>query len=571
MLRFRRSADVQERSKLAAIQDPAACKTWLAGLVPIDGIDNLRHIGELLGELMESNVAATRKFEIVERVRASLFPALRERVRDHAARGVPLSPAEYEPIWALLDTLEDVRESYELLLPRLDDSTGITSMVLENVRDAPGALAPTKVVALHRALDLNAHVIALYLRLRVAVPDRLWNEHCRMGQLSRQLNCQDEAVDDPLNASVTETCREAFNVPLLLALADPNSLGQLEFQAAYACCSRWASKTGYRIDSASELGGAPAKPSLNPGPVVQLASGQHQVRLDTQRVIKSIERRLALLEEGNSPQSIGLGEGITSQASRGLLRALLRRWGHIMPDAIEFPEQNWRAPHAEFALAVVNVTQSPEIAQRQSNVSGNDPTYDYVRQRDDALTRSPEEIERERLERLLDGAETWSMVGEMPDGALCARRHSRPRLSLGQLVGLKPGGKSGPTPLLLGTVLGLQQSINDGEEGAVRPAANHLVRVRLLPGLPRFVKASIDQVELDWVYMLVPNAPLPDETPIWDAVRDAPQSYALVLPLATYRAARTVRVVAHGLATAVRLEELLQRGLDYDLVRFKPV
>jgi hypothetical protein len=51
-------------------------------------------------------------------------------------------------------------------------------------------------------------------------------------------------------------------------------------------------------------------------------------------------------------------------------------------------------------------------------------------------------------------------------------------------------------------------------------------------------------------------------------VRTAPNQYALVLPAATFRPARTLRVVAEGLATALRLDELVQRGLDYDHVLF---
>src|SRR5208282_2256407 len=128
------------------------------------------------------------------------------------------------------------------------------------------------------------------------------------------------------------------------------------------------------------------------------------------------------------------------------------------------------------------------------------------------------EVERARIERILDGAETWSLIGETPDSALCMRRAIRPRLSLGQLVGLKLGGKAGPTPFLLGSVQGLQQGINDNSEGVARPALTHLIRVRFLPGLPQLVKASVDQVEVDWVYLLSPNAPARDDVSIWEQV-----------------------------------------------------
>lgn len=568
MPRFRHSNDQQTRREFSAIQDATTCKAWLATFAAFEGAENLRRVAEFIGDLMEGPLAPARKYEMIDRVRVGLYGAARERVHDNDLRNVPLTAAEAESVWALIDTLEDLREAYELLITRLANaSTGEVSAAA--VHEAGGA--PTKVMALHRALDLNAHVLVLYLRMRVAVPERLWDQHCRMGQLARQLGCQNEKVDDPLRASLTDTCREAFNIPLLLALSDPTMLSQQEFQTAYTSSSRWAGKVGYRIDSATELGSAPVRPASNPGPVIQLCSNEHQVRLDTQRALKSIERRLDLLESGSTPQSVGLGDGVSAATARALLRGLVRRWGAIMPESIDFPEQLWRPSPSEFALAVTGLSQVTDGLHRQGTPTAPASTYEYHRMRDDALTRSHGEIERARIERLLEDAETWSVAGETADSVLCMRRHFRPRLSLGQLIGLKLGGKVGPIPFLLGSVQGLQQGINDNSQGVARPASTHLVRVKLIPGLPQAVRAAVDQIELQWVYLLVPNTPAANDEAIWEQVRADPENYSLVLPLASFRPARTMRVVARGLATALRLEELITRGLDFDHVRFKLV
>lgn len=571
MLRFRRSNDKQTRQELSAIQDASACKAWLATFAAFENADNLRRVAEFIGELMEGQIAPARKYEVIDRVRVGLYSAARERVRDNDLRTVPLTSAESEPVWALIDTLEDLREAYELLITRLATASAGVVPALNGASPSEAGSPPSKITALHRALDLNAHVLVLYSRMRVAVPERLWDQHCRMGQLARQLGCQNEKIGDPLRATLTETCREAFNIPLLLALADPTMLSQQEFTAAYACASRWAGKVGYRIDSAAERGSAPARPSSNPGPVIPLCANEHQVRLDTQRALKSVQRRLDLLEAGSTPQSIGLGDTVGTAAARALLKGLMRRWGAIMPESIDFPEQLWRPSPSEFALAVTGLSQVTDSLYRQGPPAAQTSPYDYHRMRDDALTRSQGEIERARIDRLIEDAETWSVVGETPDSALCMRRHSRPRLSLGQLVGLKLGGKVGPIPFLLGSVHGLQQGINDNSQDVARPASTHMVRIKLMPGLPQAVRAAVDQVELQWVYLLIPNAPGTSNESIWDQARADPENYSLVLPLAAFRPARTMRVVAGGLATALRLEELVTRGLDFDHVRFKLV
>jgi hypothetical protein len=571
-LRFRRASETHARSEFQAASDAAKARAWLATLAPADSPENLKRIGEYIGEVMEGPLGPARKYEIIDRVRVVLYTQLRDRVRVLEFRPVPLLANEAEPVWSLIDTCEDLREAYELLIPRLGDDPHEVPVS----RASPGreeGLAPvaTKVMALHRALDTNAHVLVLYLRLRVAVPERLWDQHCRLGQLARQLGVSNVEVEDPLHSSLTETCREAFNLPLLLALADPTMLSPPEFLAAMACALRWASKVGFRIDSALELGGPPVRPATNPGPVIQLAGNEHQVRLDTQRVLKSVEHRLALLDEGNSPHSLGLGDSIGPAASRNLLAGLLRRWGTVMPESIDFPEQVWRPSPSEFALAAIGAAQGADGPHRHISTLTGSITYDYTRMPEDALTRTRGEIERARIEQMLEEAETWSVVGEVPDSVLCMRRHVRPRLNLGQLIGLKLGGKVGPIPFLLGSVQGLQQGINDNSQGVARPASTHLVRIRLIPGLPQPVRAALDQVDIEPAYLMVPNAVPLDDAPIWDRVRAAPTQYALVLPAATFRPARTLRVVAEGTPTALRLEELVHRGLDYDHVLFRLV
>lgn len=572
-LRFRRTNDSQARNEFSAIQDAQACKSWLSTVVPADTPDNLRRIAECIGEVMEGPLAPARKFEILDRIRVVLYGLMRERVRDPEFRAVPLMGNEAEPAWALIDTVEDLREGFELLIPRLGDAPREAGLPAQQPgRDQAVAPLATKVMALHRALDCNAQVLVLYQRLRVAVPDRLWDQHCRMGQLARQLGVSNDEVEDPLHASLTETCREAFNVPLLIALADPTMLAPAEFLAAYACALRWAAKVGFRIDSAAELGSPPTRPANNPGPVVQLASNEHQVRLDTQRVLKSVERRVGLLDEGNTPHSLGLGDAISVSASRTLLHGLMRRWGTVMPESIDFPEQLWRPSPSEFGLAAIGAAQVRDGPHRTTATSASNVVYDYTRARDDALTRARGDIERAQLDRMLDESETWSVVGELPDSVLCMRRQVRPRLNLGQLIGLKLGGKAGPIPFLLGSVQGLQQGIDDNSRGVARPALNHLVRVKLIAGLPLAVRAALDQVEIEPAYLMSPNAaPGDEDIPIWDRVRAAPESYALVLPAASFRPARTLRVVADGLATVLRLDGLVQRGLDFDHVQFRLV
>jgi hypothetical protein len=567
--RFRRPESGSTKIALGNIVDAQRARAWLATVVPLESGSNLTLVAELIGELMEGSLPAERKYQVLEPLRSSLCGILLERVRSIEYRSVPLSMADAEQMWALIDTVESLREGYEYLITRLGDAP-LASMV--EGRDAKIEIdpPPTRVMALARALDLNALVLLFYQRMRVAIPERLWDQHCRLAQLARQLKCHSDVVDDPLKVSLAETPRAAFNIPVLVALADPTALTPQEFQALVNCAVRWGGKVGYRIDSASELGTLPQRPAINPGPMVSLASEEHLVRLDTQKLLQSVARRIEYLDDGKSPQSIGMGEAISQQSARALLNDMLRHWGTVSPESIEFPDQNWRPSPSEFALAVVGLAAPSTAPAASGSVQPQGgSSYDYLRMRDDALTKGADEQERHQIMSLLEDAETWSVVGETADSVLCLRRHTRPGLSLGHVVGVKLGGKVSNVPFLLGAVQGLQQGINDDHEGVARPASTHLVRVRLLPGMPRVVKAAVDQIEIEGVFLMLPgNDASASVENVWDRARHSSAGFSLVVPLATYRPARILRVVAGGLAAVVRLEDLISRGLDFDQVSF---
>jgi hypothetical protein len=304
---------------------------------------------------------------------------------------------------------------------------------------------------------------------------------------------------------------------------------------------------------------------------VSFASDEHLVRLDTQKLLKSVARRTIFLDEGKTPQAIGLGDSIGLASARQLLTSLQRSWGAVSPESIEFPEHNWRPSPSEFALAVVGLSGPPDAPVKGTVAPAGGSSYDYMRLRDDGVTKSADDADRDQMLRLLEDAETWSVVGETADSVLCLRRHTRPGLSLGHIIGLKLGGKASAIPFLLGAVQGLQQGINDDHEGVARPATTHLVRVRLLVGVPHIVKAAVDQVQLDGVFLMLPRQGPASIDTVWERARESSEQFSLVVPLATFRPSRIVRVVAGGLAAVVRLNELMTRGLDFDQVSFTMV
>ena len=611
MLRFSRSDD-PPAEKMPRIVDGAGAKAWLAAMSHPGSVPNLLEIAEVLDALGprgdESGapaLPAQRKFAIAERIRGALAHVLAERTREDPFAALPLADEFSLRFWPAIDATAALRDAYAWLVSQLPDSPAGTGVAASPSDAASVSAAPvpvtSRVDALQRALDVNAQAMLAILRARWPVPSSMWERHCTLGQLVRDLDCQDIEVADAQRASVTHTCRAAFVLPIMVALADPAARSAVEFDVIRMAAQRWSRKVGFRIERRNHAGNAPLRPIPNPGPSVAL--GNFMLRFDTQSAIQSIDVRLEGLADGQMPREVGIGDSLRPQAARELLQSLRLRWGAVSPQDIAAPDRAWRSAAGEVEVLAIVGMPSREAALRETDLGtssqiGAQNTYAYQRMKQGGITRPREVIEGDRIEHLLASAETWTLAAESPDAIRCVRKHARPRIGLNRLIGLRLGAHDQTAPFLLGWVEAMQGTTAEDDEQRIRHTSAHSVRVRLAPGLPQVVRASIDETELECAFLLTPGGngalrsraahsasfvPLQSDGGLqvnlmhkpdhdgWQAVRASPREYGLVLPHATFRPQRLVRAVRDGVLAILRLEELMMRGADFDLVRFTPL
>jgi hypothetical protein len=612
MMLFSRS-DVSSDERKTRIVDGPAAKAWLARMAQpasTENLDEIRQVLETLGaQGAQDRVAALtpeRKFAIADRIRGVVLPLLGDRASEDRFSVLPLPDDFSRHFWAAVNAATALRDVYAWLVSQLPEVPSRPEPVIGDEKGGAVDAGPaahhfvTRVGALHRALDVNAYVMLCVQRARWAVPAVLWERHCVLGQLVRDLDCQDIEITDALRVSATKTCRAAFVLPVMIALADPSVRSGVEFEMIRMAAQRWSAKVGFRLERRSDVGAAPARPVAHPGPTVTL--GAFVLRFDTQSALHSIDKRLAALAEGRSPRDAGIGDSLRPQVARDLLLVLKQRWGSRITADIDSPDRTWRPTAASAQLQAV-VGLPTDDARLQTPVAGTADghgaagVYSYHRDQARSITRQPEQVDRLRIERLLGDAETWKLVAEAADAIHCVRKHPRPRIGLHRLVGLRLGTAVHPasvpeSPFMIGWVEGLQGHTVLTDDRQLQPAAAHSVRVRLAPGLPQWLRASIDDVDLDCAFLMVPGdialqaggvrAPafVPmltdvgvganhlDEGDGWDVVRSAPRSYGLVLPQTSFRPQRLVKAVRRGALAMLRLEELMMRGSDFDLVRF---
>ena len=332
MLRFSRS-DVSSDDRKTRIVDGPAAKAWLARMAQPASTDNLAEIRQVLETLgaqgAQDRVAALtaeRKFAIADRIRGVVLPLLGDRAREDRFTVLPLDDDFSQHFWAAVNAATALRDVYAWLVSQLPEVPARPEPSIGDDRDATPDATPaahhfvTRVGALHRALDVNAYVMLCVQRARWAVPAVLWERHCTLGQLVRDLDCQDIEVSDALRVSATKTCRAAFVLPVMIALADPSVRTGVEFEMIRMAAQRWSAKVGFRLEKRSDGAAPPARPVVHPGPTVTL--GACVLRFDTQSALHSIDKRLEALAEGRSPREAGIGDSLRPQVARDLLLVL---------------------------------------------------------------------------------------------------------------------------------------------------------------------------------------------------------------------------------------------------------
>lgn len=521
------------------VRDAASCRAWLAEAAPKDSERAIPACTGLLKHLETRGLAPSVMLDVLEALRGPVLAALRTAVRDIEYRALPLDPSEWSQLLAQRALGVAMYAAYTALVPQLPETVPPAR---------PGAPPPSmplvpRVQALQRALDMQARVIAMQYRARVSPPQSDWDELCSLAQIARDLKCLDDEVPDPLSPDRTETCRAAFVFPVLLRLAQPQTLTAAEFGVGRMCARSWAGKVGFRIDP----GTAPAGDA--PGPSFAI-SAEHYIRLDTQRLLQSLQRRVQALRDGRTPQELGFDAKLSAQTCR----YTLQRLGALWSKSSEAPRA-WRQPVGESASAFIGIpkpVQGP-VQHPHGYGEGRGP-YQYLKRVDDTVSVVSRDMDEagSRMDRFFEGAERWDVVSESADGFLFRRRERLPRINLGSLVGLRLGG-AGSAPCLLGYVTSLRQC--GLEQGANGMEALHEAGVKLFAGLPDPISFEVAPGKMEPGFWLKANPNIGTVS-------------TLVLPLATFREPVDLRVIMESRTRRIRLESLVMRGLDFDQVKF---
>jgi cyclic-di-GMP-binding protein len=340
---------------------------------------------------------------------------------------------------------------------------------------------------------------------------------------------------------------------VLMALANPNELGQRQLTFVAFLLERWAAKLEIVREPAEEEVGVPALvadlegerlPERFESPAaVDLGAPRY---LDARKLAKSLRNRVGLLRKGESPAKLALGEDCVQPSCEQLLVFLYRQWCQPKPPRGLERRAGGAAAEACSEMAAIHYYMSGRVFKQP-----NEQSELTQKQREEIATfgrvSTRDEDEYSNAQGFL--VEQWRIEDESAQGLRLVRKSGTTgkRLAHGQLLGVRPGdgGK-----FMIGQVRWLMQAANGDLHAGVR----------LLPGLPRpvAVRGTGLNVQNQEYLPAISLSAVP--------ALQAPPS--LVVPAGWFKPKRILDLHA-GSAPKVRLTEVVERGTDFERVLYE--
>lgn len=445
------------------VLDAASCKLWLSQMVPNDSARALMQFEGLLAQLARQPLAPEAELGILERLRPAVFAALRAEIKQLEDGAVPFDESAVGGFLTLQRVLEQLREAYVALVPRLQDSLvpaelyplGMTAHVLLG-----------RHLALARALDCQGFLLLAHWRGRCRIEPRHWDAHARLAEVAQALNALDDRIPDALQADKFDTCRAAIVHPWLVHLTGPQRLTRPMLRLARVCARAWARKVSFQIDPLTAPG------VVLEGPVFPIGQ-RYQVRLDTARLNDSVRKRIAALQAGQTPEALGFPLRIDSAACLAGLNLFADSWGHVGEVRRAWREINDQQVQGAWGFGRAALTP---VGQQASGITNAGSADNFA-----ATSASTDPTS------LFDARELWRFTSEGALGLGFVRPITGPAPLPGQLVGLTFDPQAAPC---LGHIVGWQQVLPT--DATSLPPASEMT-VQLLAGTALRVCLTLSQ------------------------------------------------------------------------------
>ncbi|MBL8471619.1 MAG: hypothetical protein KF778_14665 [Rhodocyclaceae bacterium] len=512
-----------------AFTNSRACREWLSN-VPLT--TPMQAQAQLLGQINLLNrypVAADERLRMLEMLRDPVHFVQAETAKKFSGRPLPLSSSEGAIFGANQNLWDTLRMGYVIVL----------QSALEGFSNLP---AQGHVIA-QRALACMREQQMDQCRAPHEPQPGFWSNLHAIYAAAEVLQCNKRQVTDPLQAEHKQTSVAAsYSLPLLLNAASPHSLPLKHIAIIQRWLMSWSHKVSVHADAPEDAEPPPIAIDLQsdtPGSINQ--EGCATLRwMDVSRLSNSIRKRVLLLQRGETPQTLKLGDDCIPAVAIQLLQHLYRhccRGGFTRSEPRRSTRKAARLvaglPAAHQLLASAETALAAPMIQ---------DIFTFGRGAASAAA-APQTITGYTMER-------WRVEDESPAGMRMTRlrQEAGMRIGAGQLVAVCPDEEAG---FLLGNAR-WALTLQTGELQA---------GVRLFAGSPDPVEVRLTGGES--VGRMAQGFLLP-------AVPRLKQPASVVIPATWYRPQRVLAI--RGRETRnIKLLEVIERGVDFERALYEPL
>lgn len=515
--------------------DRAACEFWLSQLQ----FTNIRAAQEeILGRLDQLNCCAipeTRRLEILEALRETVSFVQGEYRKKIASKPLPLSEDEKNVFAGLMSLWNSMMLGYQRCLLAVGEA----------------AVAPFKALICQRLLRYAGVQILEHVLACLEIPQELWREPHRVYAYAEAESIATSPVEDFL--SDRSSCKNIYVQVLLAHLANPYELPRSQIQ----CVSRWLDAWSDLVTVDRSLppkgdGAPPLAVDLATDYGAQTAANQvwrDSVRyLDLSRISKELRVKMALLQQGQAPQSAGLGDDCPQPGCGQLLAYLHRGWceGQV-PRFLERSDASRRVQVCFGQIPIHYFVSGKAFSQPRKK------SKDLSEQQRKEISAFGHVVSRTGKVSALQAGftqESWQLVDRSALGMRLLRQGDGGiRVSPNQMIGIDPADGN---PFVIGVVRWLVV-LRGGELKA---------GIRTFPGAPQAVAVrpaglSTKESEKYVQAFLLPQVP----------ALQIPGS--LVLPSGWFHPGRVIEMYSDA-EQRLKLTGLVERGADFERVSFEP-
>ena len=301
-----------------AFFDADSAARWLAGQPQANAAAMLAGLPAQIESFNTCRVAPSERFAALEVLRKTSFAVSGDSQRRYEHRALPLLPAEQLAFDQTRRLWRACAQAYRHCL-----STGL---------DNDPALADQRALVAHRVLScLRQEQMSCYLA-GAELDDDFWAILHSLWVAAETSGITRQPIADRLLGETSEsTVSGQYAMVLLLNLARPYTLSRAQFSAAIRWFSRWRElakvlRTPETPPESFAIALDLSAVSPADDPLNDVAGGARWLVLD--RVLRKMRERQRQLANGESPESLKLGSGLSSTECAALLTALLDRLTH---------------------------------------------------------------------------------------------------------------------------------------------------------------------------------------------------------------------------------------------------